>query len=296
MVYEIIRFLDRTIEGVLGSPTAYSSVALGKLGARVGVVSKIGTDLPVNFLHPLKETNVDMRGIRIDGKDTTHSLLIYDKQGGKKILYPKKASPIMFEDIPEEYLEAKIFYICPMDFDVPIATFEALSNRGITLVADIGGYGGAHSRTHPNRKERRDRTYIRKLLSYLHIAKASMEDCKHLFGEKNMSPDETAKLLVELGADIATLTLGEEGAIVATEDRIYKAPAFPAKVIDISGAGDVYTAGLLFEYLRTGDLYKSLLFGEATASIMIEGTGGVLAERMPTESEVRERISTTGLA
>ena len=63
MVNEIIKFPDRTIEGVLGSPTAYSSVALGMLGAKVGVVSKIGTDVGEDFLQPLKEANVDIRGI-----------------------------------------------------------------------------------------------------------------------------------------------------------------------------------------------------------------------------------------
>ncbi len=45
IVKEVIRFPDRTLEGVLGSPAAYSSVSLDRLGAKAGLASKIGTDL-----------------------------------------------------------------------------------------------------------------------------------------------------------------------------------------------------------------------------------------------------------
>ena len=291
LVNEVIKFPDRTLVGVLGSPTAYSSVALGKMGAKVGVVSKIGTDVGEDFLQPLREAKVDIRGISTGGSDTTHSVLVYDKNGEKKIFYPKKAKKIMLSDIPTEYFDTKIFYICPMDFEVSIGILKNLRNRGINLASDIGGYGGAHSSSHPDKEEQKDNIYIKELISYLDIVKASKEDCMHLFGFVNKKPDEIVKFLVSLGANIATLTLGEEGAIVATRDKILKAPAFKVKVKDVSGAGDMYMAGFLFEYLKTNDIYKSLLFGEAAASILIEQTGGVTAKRMPTQFEVYKRIS-----
>ncbi len=94
-----------------------------------------------------------------------------------------------------------------------------------------------------------------------------------------------------MGCYIGIVTLGEKGAIVATKDRKFRVPAFPVRVKDCTGAGDAYSAGFLAEYLRTKDPYKSALFAVATASLVIEGTGGVLAERMPTTSEVQSRIS-----
>jgi sugar/nucleoside kinase (ribokinase family) len=57
----------------------------------------------------------------------------------------------------------------------------------------------------------------------------------------------------------------------------------------------VYMAGFLVEYLRTNDVWESALFASATASIVIEGTGGVAAGRMPTTSEVEKRISKVSL-
>ena len=295
IVNETINFADRTVEGVLGSPTAYASVVAGRLGMRTGVVTKIGPDLPPNFLKAFEEANVDTRGIKVEGKDTTHSLLIYDEWENKIILYPKKAPPLLFEDIPQEYLGAKMVYICPMDHDVPLETIKALYQQGISLAADIGGYGGAHSTKHPGEKEKKTRRIIEELIKHFHIVKASSEDSRHLFGAKEGMEEEMAELIVNLGAGISIVTLGEKGSVVSSKNRTFRMPAFPSEVKDCTGAGDVYMAGFLVEYLRTKDVWESALFASATASIVIEGTGGVLAARMPTTSEVEKRISKVSL-
>lgn len=123
------------------------------------------------------------------------------------------------------------------------------------------------------------------------MVRASIEDCQYFFGTKEGMEEDIAYLFTKWGADIGIVTLGEKGAIVVTKDRKFRVPAFPAKLEDCTGAGDAYSAGFLVEYLRTKEPYKSALFGAATASLVIEGTGGVLAERMPTTSEVQSRIS-----
>ena len=295
IVNETVKFPDRVIEGVLGSPTAYASVAAGRLGMGTGVVTKIGTDLSPDFLKAFEEASVDIRGIKVEGRSTTHSLLIYDELENKIILYPKKAPPLLFEDIPQEYLDAEIIYICPMDHDVPLETIKALYRQGITLAADIGGYGGAHSTKHPGEKEKKTRRTIGELIKHFHIVKASSEDCRHLFGAKESIEEEMAELMVKLGADISIVTLGEKGSIISSKKRTFRMPAFSSQVKDCTGAGDVYMAGFLVEYLRTKDVWKSALFASATASIVIEGTGGVVAGRMPTTSKVRKRISRESL-
>lgn len=76
IVNQTIKFSNWIIEGMLGSLTADASVAAGKLGMTTGVVTKIGIDLPPNFLKVFREANVNTREIKIEGRDTTHSLLI----------------------------------------------------------------------------------------------------------------------------------------------------------------------------------------------------------------------------
>ena len=52
-VKEMIHFPDRILGPVLGSPVAYSSVVAGKLGAKVGVVTRAGKDMPDYLLSPI---------------------------------------------------------------------------------------------------------------------------------------------------------------------------------------------------------------------------------------------------
>ena len=49
-------------------------------------------------------------------------------------------------------------------------------------------------------------------------------------------------------------------------------------------------AGFLSEYLRSADPLKAAQWGCATAICVIEQSGGVSLERMPTHKQVEERV------
>ena len=86
IVREHIIFPDRKTEEVLGSPAAYSSVTIARLGGRVGLVSRIGNDMPPHLLRPFREAGVDLTGLIVAaGEPTTATRLIYDQKGDKKI-------------------------------------------------------------------------------------------------------------------------------------------------------------------------------------------------------------------
>ena len=169
---ETIKLPDRTIAPVLGSPAAYSSVIATRLGVRTGIVTKIGKDMPRELLKVFSEAGVDTRGIKTEGDASTTNLLIYDTLGNKKVRYLKKAPHIFFNDIPKEYLHAKIIYICPMDHEVPLETVRELSNLGKTLAVDLMGYGGATSSAHPDEKEQEGHQSLKDLVKHFHIAVA----------------------------------------------------------------------------------------------------------------------------
>ena len=293
IINETIEYPDRRITPVLGSPAAYCSVVVARLGIKTGLVTKIGKDWPDELLAAIKDARVDMEGVKVEEK-STRNLLIYDQSGNKEVRYLDKAPSIFISDIPKEYLKAKIIYICPMDYEVPLETIRELHSLGKKLAVDLMGYGGATSSIHPDEKEQQSHRALKELVKCFHIVRASIEDCQHFFGAEKPMEEDIAHLFTEWGADIGVVTLGEKGAIVATRDRKFRIPAFPAKVKDCTGAGDAYSGGSLAEYLRTKDPYKSALFAAATASLVIEGTGGVLAGRMPTTFEVKRRIAKAG--
>ena len=74
---------------------------------------------------------------------------------------------------------------------------------------------------------------------------------------------------------VAVVTLGADGALWAAGDVLVHRPAHPARVVDTTGAGDAFTAGLLSVWLaaRDGDPVTALEAGLARAASVVARPG-----------------------
>ena len=72
------------------------------------------------------------------------------------------------------------------------------------------------------------------------------------------------------GAKIAALTRSEKGSVVVRGPETYAVPAAPiSKVVDTTGAGDLYAAGFLYGFTRGKSLAEcARLCGIAAAEII----------------------------
>lgn len=68
------------------------------------------------------------------------------------------------------------------------------------------------------------------------------------------------------------VTLGEKGA--KYDGIVYKSPN-PRETIDVSGAGDTFTASFILEYFRTKNIEKSIVFANTKSSIVVSKRGVV---------------------
>jgi len=280
---------DKEIYPVLGSPVAYSSACMASLGVRTGIVTKIGEDFPKKLLKIFQQLSINQEGIKM-GEKSTNNELIYDKEGNKTVKFITKAEDIFFEDIPSSYLNTKIFYICPMDYEIDTKTIKKIYDLGKIMAVDIGGYGGGTSDTHPKEKSGYE---IKELCPFFDIVKGSIEDYYHIFGVGVGDEKEVSRKIIQWGAKISIITLGEEGSFVKTKDKEYYIPAFPTplnEILDRTGAGDCFSAGFLTHFLHNRDPYASAVYASATTSYVIEQSGGVVVERMPKKKEIERRI------
>ncbi len=286
VVQENIIFPDRQSELVLGSPAAYSSVAAARLGCRVGLVTRIGPDMPPHLLEPFHQAAVDLGGLHVtEGGATTTSRLTYDAAGHKIIQYLARAAPLTVQDIPEAYQSARLFYICTMDHDVQPDAIREIAALGRPMAIDLGGYGGAHSP--PTERPSGIPDELPGLVKHCCIVKASDEDCRRIAADPAAVDEELGRQILDWGASIFVATRGPRGALVLTKRDRFEIPPYQGEVVDPTGGGDTYMAGFLVAYLRTRDPQYAGCYGAATALIVIEASGGVRAERMPTDEAVR---------
>lgn len=69
------------------------------------------------------------------------------------------------------------------------------------------------------------------------------------------------------------VTLGEKGA--KYNNVIYESPN-PRETIDVSGAGDTFTASFILEYFKTKNIEKSIIYANLKSSIVVSKRGVAL--------------------
>ena len=84
----------------------------------------------------------------------------------------------------------------------------------------------------------------------------------------------TAMAALRQDAELAVVTRSENGCVVATRDKTESVPAVPvARVVDTTGAGDLFAAGFLFGLARGRDHVTAARLGALAAAEVIQHLG-----------------------
>jgi len=96
---------------------------------------------------------------------------------------------------------------------------------------------------------------------------------------------EASKLILEMGVSTVIITLGGEGSLVATQDRVkYLSPYRIDKVVDTTGAGDVYNGALAAALSEGAAVLEAADFASAAASMSVMKPSA--SDCAPTKDEV----------
>ena len=114
-----------------------------------------------------------------------------------------------------------------------------------------------------------------------------MLDRQEVTGSNPVCPTPEAKAIVrendisaaamgiaEYGVEEVVITRGAKGSLVCKDNRIFSFPAIPPrKFVDVTGAGDTFMAGYLFQRLRSEKFEKAAEFAIAIATMKIGNFG-----------------------
>ena len=183
----------------------------------------------------LSETEVNGSGPLIDaaGADALYEKLEHLTVGDTLIISgsaPPGRGPELYDGIP-----AKI------------------SQKGVRFVADTSGKN------------------LLKTLKYRpFLVKPNLAELSELAGRELSGPEEVssfAKDLLNMGAENILVSMGEEGALLLTQDnRVLVCKAPTGRVINSVGAGDSMVAGFVAGYIEKGDFEYALKLAVASGS------------------------------
>jgi len=285
----IIRF-KRLNKPSLGGSVSFCSLALRKYtkDAEISIISHIGKlNFDDSLLNKIRVKNINLGGIRYSQVKNTNFILDYFDHA--RTLTLKSRSPnLNFNDIPSQFIDnpPDIFVLVPLCNEISYEyVSQVLKSFPDTYIGiDLQGF---IRKIDENGKVIYvyDDDIIANLIKVIDligdrlILKGSEEEMKLIAGECDDFNEVMNHCVQYENNGIYIMTLGEKGSMLTKKgEKILKIPAFKArKVVDETGAGDVYLSIFLYEFFHSDKSWKSVkkaaFLASAAASFLVEKKG-----------------------
>ncbi len=115
-----------------------------------------------------------------------------------------------------------------------------------------------------------------RLLSLCEIITLNMEEAKMFLGhepEDNIPVKKLLKGMADLGTKKAVITDGGEGSYGYDGERFFKLEIFPAKMLQMTGAGDAYSTACVAGLFYGKSLEEAMRWGAANGASVVEQIG-----------------------
>ncbi|HVL72308.1 MAG TPA: PfkB family carbohydrate kinase, partial [Beijerinckiaceae bacterium] len=112
----------------------------------------------------------------------------------------------------------------------------------------------------------------------VHLVKPSLGEFEQFSGRSLRDPAAQEEAALDLvhrgGAELVAVTMGHEGALLASADGVIRHPALPVTARSAVGAGDSFVAGMTFGLARGQPAARAFRLGIAagTAAVLTPGT------------------------
>ncbi len=275
--------------------TAAAACRLG--GANPGLISRVGSNYPTEWIQDFIARRLDTRGIRILNepqdlrrfiayKDIEHPStenpvrhfanlglpfpkILLDYQSPKQKLDSKRersALTLRKEDIPEAVRGAEAALLCPLDFFSHALLPAALREKGVKQILLEAG----EHYMHPQFWDQ-----IPELVNGLTVFVVRDDQLRTLFSDRGEDLWEMAAMLGSFNCAAVLIRNAARGFwLYETESgRRTRLPAFPARRYNITDEGSSFCGGLLAARVQSADLQRALLVGAAVSSLAVEGSG-----------------------
>ena len=263
-----------------GGKGSNQAVGVARLGARAHFAGIIGDDR-------LGEIAVDL--FAQEGVDTTYlqrteamatgvGFIILNPEGENGIILDMGANELMdgaFVDQVEEQIARS---------DVVMSVLEIPVEAAARAMA-LGKRHGVRTILNPAPATALDES----VLQHVDYLSPNETELRILLGLPPDDPSDTVELARQLrarGVGNLIVTMGEKGALILSEDGQEEAAAVPVDVVDTTGAGDAFNAGLAVALAEGKSLAAAVAFANRCGALACQKLGAVpgLATRAAVKS------------
>ena len=258
-------------ETISGGSVANSIVGLSQLGNKVGFIGKINEDdLGNKYEEGLKKENVRYFYSKKKEKLPTGTCLILITPDSERTMctFLGTAGKINENDVDVNAVKnSEMIFLEGYLWDEgdPKKAFDKAiknSNKVAMSLSDLFCV------------ERHKSHFLNLVKNNLNITFANEQEILSLLNTKNF--DELVSFGKQLGK-LLVITRGEKGSIAIQEDKVVECESKKnLKIVDLTGAGDLFAAGFLHGYINNLSIKESLEKGTEMSSKIIQKIGARL--------------------
>lgn len=260
-----------------GGVTANFLVAVARMGISCGFIGAVGDDTYGDILiEDFKKENVDTRLIIKKKGFKTPMNFIFVVKGEKTIIQSPYMSRTKLEltDLEESYIaESKVLHTTLIHPELSEKAFNLAKKHDVKISIDL-----------ESQIAKRGWGNLKNILLKADILIPNKEGAKIITKRKN--PKDAAVDLIKKGIPIVIITLGNKGALIATEEFQTVISAYNVdNIVDTTGAGDTFNGVFSVAYwIKKWNLKKSVKYANAAAALKIQKLGARTG--MPSEEEL----------
>ncbi len=271
-----------------GGKGSNQAVAAARLGAKVAIVGRVGSDLFGELLlERLRSENISTKYVVEDKQTHTGvALIMVDRKGNNMIAVASGAdarcSPEDVDAAEEMIASSKIFLA---QLEIPLSTVEhgvALARRnGVPVVLN----------TAPAQR------LPRRLLEMVDVVVANRIEASVLTGVRVndvSSAVRAGKRLLAMGVKYAVVTLGRRGAVTVDKKETVHLKGVKVKAVDATGAGDAFCGALAYGLVRGIRIHDAAELANNAAALATTKVGA--QEAMPSLAELHKFMASNGRA
>ena len=249
-----------------GGSALYSSLAAAYLGARVSIYSSIGRDYPRNVLSLIENRGIDVSGVnKLQGFTTRFKISYLADSRKLELIHPgKKIKP---RNTPDSL---PAIHLGPVFLEVGLDMLHYARHNSKFLSLDVQGLLRTEG---PKGFVCLARKGIDQFLSECNLVKATEDEARVIAPAPTIVA--TARRLLHKGPQYLIITRGRSGSLlVEKEGGALYIPSVPeARVVDLTGAGDIFVGSWLATFLSVRDALWAGAVGAAFASLSVRGFG-----------------------
>ena len=266
-----VRVSDRRF--LCGGQTATVTAACAALGLRAGYLGAFGSDEHGRLVrNALKSRGVDVRESIDCDAPNRGAVILVDPQGNRTVLWHRSERlKLPFDKLRPSAFQASIVHVDDDDPEIALQAATVARAAGALVTSDLEHVSDS----------------VEQLISSVTFPIFEQNLPPAITGEHD--PERALRKLRRLNNGLLVMTRGEQGSVALDGDAFYTAPAFEVKVVDGTGAGDVFRAGFIFGMLKKQATPDVLRFANAAAALSCTSLGAIPS--VPTLADVEALLA-----